>query len=238
MENLIAQAMAVRQAKDASDGEVAPGVAHIRRPVRVSGVQTGDDGLSDHGIVHGFLPSYARSGVTSRPMSDWRDGVTVRDRIILFQDGWPSQDYPSRFELGGIGYNCCTQWMAAEKARVFGDQDLRDQILATDDPRRQRDLGRRVRGFRHDKWDGLCREIAFIGNLMKYTHDEELGKMLLATGNLHFAKAGSDDLIWGTGLPLTDQGAVNPTKWRGKNWLGQTLLDVRTALREEQTRRL
>lgn len=41
-----------------------------------------------------------------------------------------SQRYPSTFHVDGIIYNCAEQFMMAEKARIFGDNDIRAKILA------------------------------------------------------------------------------------------------------------
>ena len=42
--------------------------------------------------------------------------------------------------------------MMASKARLFGDDKALSVILASDDPREQKRLGRHVRHFDHDFW--------------------------------------------------------------------------------------
>ena len=41
-----------------------------------------------------------------------------------------SQWYQCHFVVEGQYYNCAEQYMMAEKARIFGDEEIRQQILA------------------------------------------------------------------------------------------------------------
>ena len=55
-----------------------------------------------------------------------------------------SQWWPLTFSLDGVFYAHAEQFMMAEKARVFGDEETRGQILASASPERAR------------SWDGRC----------------------------------------------------------------------------------
>ena len=44
-------------------------------------------------------------------------------------------------------YLCMEQYMMAGKAELFGDQEIREQILKCSDPKQIKALGRKVRGF-------------------------------------------------------------------------------------------
>ena len=80
-------------------------------------------------------------------------GITQTDRFVLFWGGWPSQWHPARFAVEGVAYNCCEQYMMAEKARVFGDEDALAQVLASKSPREQKAIGRRVAKLRPRRLD-------------------------------------------------------------------------------------
>ena len=41
-----------------------------------------------------------------------------------------SQWFPADFVVDDVAYNCTEQYMMAEKARVFGDDDIRQKMLA------------------------------------------------------------------------------------------------------------
>ena len=90
--------------------------------------------------------------------------------------------------------------------------------------------GRRVRGFDEAVWNGVCRGIVFTGNLAKFSQDERLARLLLGTGSRTIAEASPNDCIWGIGLDAAHPDATEPSKWRGTNWLGIALMQVREAL--------
>jgi len=65
---------------------------------------------------------------------------------------WTKRDI---VDIDGTVYNCCEQYMMAKKAQLFGDMETLKQIMATDSPRGQKDLGRTVAGFDQEKWNHL-----------------------------------------------------------------------------------
>src|SRR5688572_28938978 len=95
-------------------------------------------------------------------------GIVQSDHYVCFWGGWPSQWHPADFAADGVRYNCCEQYMMAEKARVFGDAAALAEILASDNPRQQKALGRKVAGFDKATWDGVCRGVVYAGNLARY----------------------------------------------------------------------
>jgi ribA/ribD-fused uncharacterized protein len=165
-------------------------------------------------------------------MIDFADKeVTVKGDFVLFWRGWPSQWFRSAFRVDGVEYTCCEQYMMAEKARVFGDVANLDRILATTSPKAQKELGRAIRGFDEATWKSVCRGIVYAGNLAKFQQNVELGAKLLATGELTIVEASSVDTIWGIGLAADHPDAAKPAAWRGTNWLGKALMQVRGTLR-------
>ena len=76
----------------------------------------------------------------------------ISDDVVLF---WHppsvfSQCTLSPFIVNLVEYNCAEQFMMASKARLFGDDTSLSAILASDDPRDQKRLGRQVRHFHHE----------------------------------------------------------------------------------------
>ena len=157
-------------------------------------------------------------------------GITQTDRFVLFWGGWPSQWHPASFTLDGIQYNCCEQYMMAEKARVFRDDDALAHILACTNPRDQKAAGRKVKGFDAQVWDSVCRGIVYTGNLARFSQDPSLKSQLLDTGDRTIVEASQVDCIWGIGLAQDDPRSLDPALWRGKNWLGIALMQVRDTL--------
>lgn len=160
--------------------------------------------------------------------------VTITDQLVLFWGGWPSQWFLSLFTIGDITYSCAEQFMMAEKARVFGDGVALDRILHTDDPREHKAWGRRVTGFDADQWNAVCRGIVYTGNLAKFSQSPELAGRLLKTGDRTIVEASPIDMIWGVGLATNDPRVHDPTEWRGTNWLGIAIMQVRDELRRRR----
>ena len=157
--------------------------------------------------------------------------VTATDRFVFFWRGWPSQWGRTPFTHAGITYNCCEQYMMAEKARIFGDKETLQTILAAISPKEQKALGREVRGFDEAIWNSVCRGIVYTGNLAKFQQNPELTAKLLDTGDRTIVEASPVDRIWGIGLAADNSDALDPAKWRGTNWLGIALMQVRATLR-------
>ena len=159
----------------------------------------------------------------------------IRDRrdFYFFWKGPFSQWARFDMEVDGLTYCTCEQYMMAEKARLFWDVRNYSRIMKTEDPKRQKALGREVRNFEEEKWKKVAREIVFKGNYAKFSQHPELRKKLIATGDKILAEASPHDCIWGIGWAVTDPEAVDMEQWKGTNWLGQVLMRVRDKLREE-----
>lgn len=87
-------------------------------------------------------------------------------------------------------------------------------------------LGRQVRPFDVEKWNKESISAMIHANLAKYRQDEYAYTQLMATGDDGLAEASPRDLIWGTGVGVTAS-QQGPTAWRGKNYLGYILMNVR-----------
>ncbi len=142
-----------------------------------------------------------------------------------------SQWHPCTFVVDGVTYGTAEQYMMHGKALLFGDHAIAELILGTNDPREQKALGRRVAGFDQEVWTRECRGIVYRGNHAKFTQNPELRAALLATAGTTIVEASPLDRIWGIGLGENHPDATNRSKWRGRNWLGEVL----TQLREDLT---
>ena len=52
---------------------------------------------------------------------------------------------------------------------LFADESVAAKIMASDDPREQKALGRKVSNFNDEKWKANCRKIVKRGNVAKVT---------------------------------------------------------------------
>ena len=121
--------------------------------------------------------------------------------------------------------------MMASKAQLFGDEEIRKEILKCNDPKQIKALGRKVRGFDQAVWDKLKYAIVLNGNWLKFSQNRYLREFLLSTGDNVLVEASPYDNIWGIRLSANSPEAWDPFKWRGQNLLGFALMEVRDELR-------
>lgn len=113
--------------------------------------------------------------------------------------------------------------MMAEKARLMGDNEVREQILATDDPREIKKLGRVVKDFDARLWDMEKSQVVVNGNLHKFGQNPELRDFLLSTGDKVLVEASPYDKIWGIGLDANILMPAPLSCGKGKTSLGSHL---------------
>lgn len=164
------------------------------------------------------------------------------EEFTFFWNGPFSQWEPAWFEIDDIEYNCAEQYMMAEKARLFDDFETLEMIMETDSPATQKALGRQVSGFSKAAWEDddetengqpYCWNVVWRGNMAKFGQNSHLREVLLATEGTTLVEASPEDTIWGIGLAEGDPGCYSRQTWRGLNWLGEVLTNVREHLRNE-----
>lgn len=148
-------------------------------------------------------------------------------KFTYFWKGPFSQWHRSTFTVDGVEYNTAEQYMMAGKARLFGDEETLQKIMKETHPREQKSFGREVKNFVEGEWNEKAKDIVFKGNMAKFTQNEDLKKMLLATEGTYLVEASPLDSIWGIGLAEDDERAKKKETWKGTNWLGEVLDKVR-----------
>ncbi len=146
--------------------------------------------------------------------------------------GCLSQWQTSPFVCGTQHYCCMEQYMMAQKALLFGDEEMRQRILSSKSPQRIKALGQQVQHFNESIWKQTKYAIILNGNYLKFSQNPQLKNFLLQTGNKVLVEASPYDGIWGIKMAETDKTAQNPLKWNGQNLLGFALMEVRDVLRE------
>lgn len=153
----------------------------------------------------------------------------------------------------GFTYNCCEQLIQSEKARLFkvDNMDILCHIMQCDDPSKQRELGRKIKGFDSKIWNQHKFQIMMNSLKVKFANPE-LSHKLLATGNKTLIYSNPVDRIWGCGMSYeqlvncyprwtddffekVDNGTESVDDWVqvGPNLLGKALENVRASLRGE-----
>jgi len=138
-----------------------------------------------------------------------------------------SQWYIAEFIVDGQRYPIAEHYMMAEKAALFGDQEIRAQILQATTPNAAKALGRKISGFNEQDWLKHRYEIVVRANKAKFSQNPELNNFLKETGSSIIVEASPVDNIWGIGLAQDHANANNPNLWQGLNLLGFALMQVR-----------
>jgi ribA/ribD-fused uncharacterized protein len=155
------------------------------------------------------------------------------DAITFFLNGPFNQYAPTPFSVDGRAFASAEQYMMWSKAVLFGDAITADRILASRYSHDHQALGRQVSPFDSDRWDMEAPDVVYRGNRGKFFADSQLAAMLLATGDSLLAYA-SEDLRWGIGVMEGDPRSLDPTRWAGRNWLGEALTRVRKDLKSQK----
>lgn len=141
---------------------------------------------------------------------------------------------------------CVNQELHYRKAKIFGDDEIAQQILdEKSDAGKIKQFGRVVKGYDDAKWTEMRYDVARNAVYAKFSQDDTLTKILLDTGDKIILEAASDE-AWGIGCAefTTDEtkGAkhketgrwdIGPKLWEGQNLLGRCIMDVRKMLREK-----
>jgi hypothetical protein len=141
-----------------------------------------------------------------------------------------SNFYPCEFEFNDKMFNFSEQCFMYQKALLFNDFGVAEQILDETDVRKIKALGRKVKDFDNELWDKHKEDFMYNACYAKFSQNDELKDFLLNTGNREIVEASPVDNIWGIGFS-SDRAMENIDKW-GQNLLGKTLMKVRAELRK------
>lgn len=138
----------------------------------------------------------------------------------------------SDFYYNGKKYNCAEQWMMAQKACLFQDFESETKIRATENPREQQKIGRSVKNYSQSIWDAHKEQIVFYGNLLKFSQNPHLRKILINCGD-ELVEASPIDKVWGIGIGMDNitEEHCDSKNWGGQNLLGKVLTKVKSSLK-------
>ena len=110
-----------------------------------------------------------------------------------------SNHHSCSFKLDGQTFNCVEQYFFYSLAEINGDERAKHKILATDDPVKQKKIGKRLKkspGHDAENWKKAAPEIMHRAVLAKFQSNERLKQFLLGTGTQKLAEANKHDLFW------------------------------------------
>lgn len=139
------------------------------------------------------------------------------------------------FVYKGVTFNCNEQFMMYCKAKLFGDDIVAQKILNEPNQKKQKALGRQVKGLKGGQWDAddvalwnsKCKKFVGIGAKHKFLQHPQLFDQLMATDGTTLVEASPYDGVWGIKMGQYEDGVEDPNNWKGSNWLGEILTQLR-----------
>lgn len=144
--------------------------------------------------------------------------------------GYLSNWYYSEFKIEDVVYDSAEKYIMAQKAIVFQDMEMLEKILASTSQRDIKAYGRKVKNYDDIVWAKKRYDIGLDALKAKFSQNEELKNKLLGTGDKIIVEASPLDRIWGIGLSEQNKDILTPKKWRGRNLLGDMLMQAREEL--------
>ena len=120
----------------------------------------------------------------------------------------------SRFTFKERRFECIKQGYIYNKAMINNEPEPARKICYTTDPREIKRLGSSVSVTNGNEWNNLKKTLMLELVRAKYTQNEDLKQILLATGNLKIRETGRYS-FFSIGLPLTHPDVLNCDKKNG-----------------------
>jgi hypothetical protein len=163
-----------------------------------------------------------------------KEGGAVEKPVLFSQPGedkgefrtFSNQaEYP--IQISDVRYPSVEHYFQAQKAHEFGDDEIYKKILETPSGKAVKALGKKVKNFHKEVWDGKRLEVMMRGVKAKFVQHPELQKQLLETGDRQIGEADARDSFWGIGTSENTEKSADPSKWKGQNRLGKILMALR-----------
>lgn len=183
--------------------------------------------------IKSFEPGYFNTkrielGLSGGDICFYQPDLLVESYYYFWETKHPfSQWHKCSFELEDKIFTSAEQYMMYGKAMLFGDKKTATKILQTNNVREQKQLGRQVVDFNKEIWDLNAPTIVYRGNKEKFKQNNEFLDLLLSTKGKTIVEASPDDTIWGIGLTKDQEEAKSIFTWKGTNWLGIVLTELR-----------
>lgn len=161
--------------------------------------------------------------------------MRITDDYVFFYKDWLSNYQRTYFEYKDHEFTSTEQAFMYMKAMFFQDYESTINILDSKTPNDTRLLGRKVKGYDDKKWSEVRYKIFYDLNLIKYTTDRKLQRMLLDPkfdGKI-FVEASPIDRIWGIGISEDHDPEYKEHEW-GRNLLGKIITNIRNRIKQNK----
>ena len=141
-----------------------------------------------------------------------------------------SNMHPSPFTVDNVTYSSAEQYIQSQKASLFNDDATEKKIMLTDSPYEAKKFGHRVAHYDDNKWRHNAERIAVRGVYEKFRQNSKLSQKLLQL-NVDLYE-GSTDTLWGTGIHVKNQSALQKDRWTSDGLMHRVYEQVKTMLIE------
>jgi len=159
--------------------------------------------------------------------SQWYPTKFIGQGILWYEESY-LKGMPNQIE-----FNCAEQYMMYHKAMLFLDRETAKKILRSNNPKEQKQLGRKVKNFNERVWNHKKVSTVYWGNELKFKQNEECKSQLMETVKTTLVEASPYDKVWGIGLSKRDKRAHDRCEWKGLNLLGEILTLIRVKFNNE-----
>jgi len=150
-------------------------------------------------------------------------------------NGFLSLDWAVVLNWKGQVYQSAKQAIYAELAKSFQDQASLEKIMSAESADDIMYSVEDVPGEANEvKWNAEMKRLLADINLLKFTQYPELALRLLQTQEAKIGAYIPDDNLLGIGISIDNVQSQNPMNWTGQNLLGQTLMDIRRHVKEQE----
>jgi ribA/ribD-fused uncharacterized protein len=180
-----------------------------------------------------FEPSYFNSKHLELALSGgdiwWYKPESLKEQYYFFYETKHpfSQWNKTEFKIENLTFSSAEQYMMYRKAKLFNDNEVAEKIMSTKNVREQKSLGREVKNFDLEIWNQNALDIVYRGNKAKFEQNAEYLNLLLSTKGKTIVEASPYDKVWGIGMTSENNDSENVLKWKGTNWLGIVLTELR-----------
>ena len=145
-----------------------------------------------------------------------------------------SNFFPAAFTEGNSVYSCSEQMYQQELCLFFGDAKAARSVMLQTDPVKMKAIGDqmlRSNKAKSDQWFQFhARKVMKSAVHQKFSQNHSIRNQLLQL-NGSFAEANQHDCRWGIGLAIHNDDWKDKNKWKGSNWLGEILLEVKDSFK-------
>ena len=159
------------------------------------------------------------------------EDIKVYQSHVAFWNSPFSNYHPCTFVYKEVEWRSSEQCFMAMKAKHFNDEESYELILQAKTPRQAKALGRKVKNF-DSSWADVSKSVMFEVVLAKFSQNEDLKNLILNEEfkGKKFVEGSPKDTKWGVGMIWTDPNIDDESNWKGSNYLGQVLDEVREQL--------